>query len=166
MKNPDFLGLSKLCVWAFFIFIFLASGFDEGSQGGECCAMVAAASLPLSILFLGAHNGVQQRNETTEERQARQERAAESERRRKENARIVSSELISMKYEKITLEALGRGLFYGALAGNIGIYAGVAGTPKRATKATFRVNYASGRTRIETVVVGSRRYNKLIRELK
>ena len=165
MKNPDFLGLSKLCVWAFFIFILLASGFDEGSQGGEYCVMVAVASLPLAILFRGAYNGTQpQKSKTPEEIKAAQDAREAREmlkRMKAENQRPVSAVLISVEYRQSTMEALGRAAIGDWLYGDIGAIVGATTTPEKAKKATFRVRYASGRTGTETVAVGSKRFNQL-----
>ena len=165
MKKPDFLKLSKLCVWAFFLSILAMARFGEGALGYECCLGVSVASLPLAILFRGAYNGTQpQKSKTPEEIKAAQDAREAREmlkRLKAENQRPVSAVLISIEYRQSTMEALGRAAIGDWLYGDIGAIVGAATTPEKAKKATFRVKYASGRTGTETVAVGSSRFNQL-----
>ena len=78
-----------------------------------------------------------------------------------DGARAVAAELFSVEEKKSFSEALGRGLWGEWLFGTAGALAGVATTPTRAKRATFRVTYANGRTGWETVKVGSERYKEL-----
>ena len=77
------------------------------------------------------------------------------------NVRAVAAELISVEYRQGTMETLGNALLGNMLLGEAGAFAGAATTPERASRATFWVTYASGRTGKETVKVGSERYRDL-----
>ena len=76
--------------------------------------------------------------------------------------------------EKIELKAnpfaaAARGWIGGALGGNTGKWAGIMTTKMRietkATKATFLVEYESGRSEFETVKIGSLRYKQLMKHM-
>ena len=76
-----------------------------------------------------------------------------------EGKRPVSAVLISTEMKKSG--TFGRALVGGALFGIAGSIAGAASGTSKATKATFSVKYASGRTGTETVDIGSRRFKEL-----
>ena len=73
----------------------------------------------------------------------------------------VSAVLISTDSKKSSVGAFGRAVVGGALFGAVGAVAGAVSGSSKATKATFSVKYASGRTATETVVIGGQRFNEL-----
>lgn len=85
-------------------------------------------------------------------------RAAEK-KRKADDRRAVSAVLISTESRKSG--AFGRALVGDALFGPMGAIVGAASAKSKATKATFSVKYASGRTGVETVAIGSQRFNEL-----
>lgn len=87
-------------------------------------------------------------------------RAAEK-KRKADDHRAVSAVLISTNSKKSGVGAAGRAVVGGALFGAVGAVAGAASGSSKATKATFSVKYASGRTGTETVVIGGQRFNEL-----
>lgn len=88
--------------------------------------------------------------------------ALEYERKRKIADRtVISAVLISTNNKKSAAGAAGRAVVGGALLGPVGAIAGAASGSSKATKATFSVKYASGRTATETVDIHSKRFREL-----
>ncbi len=81
--------------------------------------------------------------------------------RKEANRKIVSVVLISTNSKKSSADAAGRAFVGGALLGPVGAIAGAATGTSKATTATFSVKYASGRTAVETVNIGSNRFREL-----
>ena len=90
------------------------------------------------------------------------QRVLEEDRKRKEDdRRPVSAVLISVEYKQSALEGIGRAAVGDWLFGDAGAFVGAASTPSKATKATFSVKYASGRTGVETVSIKGARFKEL-----
>jgi len=100
-------------------------------------------------------------NSKAEQEQGRIEfekmRAAEK-KRKEDDRRAVSAVLITTNSKK---SGVGRAVVGGALFGPVGAVAGAVTGSSKATKATFSVKYASGRTGTETVAIGGQRFNEL-----
>ena len=81
--------------------------------------------------------------------------------RRDANRTPVAAVLITTNSHTSGVGAAGRAVVGGALLGPVGALAGAVSGTSKATKATFSVKYANGRTAVETVDINSRRFKEL-----
>ena len=176
---------SKICFMGSFIGILSIVGManhqtSTGEYMGDAAAIVGAVSLVflpiLGFVFRSGEKRKEYRALTPEARARvdadRERKVAEAQEKMdkwKADNTIVSTAIVNSttigKQKASVTSSIVRGAVGGAIFGPVGLVAGAV-TPKKKTittgaTVTFAILYESGKRSVETVKVGSKRYNEL-----
>lgn len=173
-KSGKCFWLSLVCFILAGLMVYLDKNTDLNGQTLETIGVSSMVLCTLVFIPAGCVFRLKEKRQAfkalpKEEREKLEAKALENAKAFREDRTIVSAAIVNTtskgKQKASATSSIVRGAVGGALFGPVGMVAGAV-TPKKTTvtkdmTVTFSVLYESGRRDVETVKVGSKRYNEL-----